>query len=145
MARVRFHGRIANLKLGASAGSVVDIAANVKFVRYRDRPDRVQPVTVAQTVIPVGWRQGHRWSFMDIGVLSEAEDAFYSQGVAYIDDDGDNVVIPYLVVTITGHDAVAKTVTTNNAMVDYVEYDFNDFEDSVTIYHLKCYYIGPPT
>jgi hypothetical protein len=123
----------------------VDIAANVKYVRWRDRPDRVQPSTVANTVYPVGWHQGHRWSTMEIAVLSEAKDAFYDQAVPYIVDNADNVVIPYLVISLTAHDASTKTVTTSNAIVDYVDYGVSDYEESVNVYHLKCFYIGPPT
>lgn len=145
MARVRFHGKISSFKLGASSGSNVDIAANVKYARWRDRPDRVTPSTVAQTVTPIGWHQGHRWAFLDIGVLSEAKDAFYDQAAPYIDDDGDNTPIPYVVFTLTDHNGASKTVTPVGTIVDYVEYDVTDFEESINVYHLKCYYIGPPT
>ena len=145
MARVRLIGRLGAYSLGASLASSVNIVANVVFVRWSDRADRVQPSIVANTVVPVGWHQGHREGKLELGVLSEAMDAFYSQGAAYIVDAGDNVVIPYHFFTLVDSVAGTMSVTVTGSIVDHVEYDTQALEDMITIYHIKYWHATPPT
>jgi len=145
MARVRLKGRMGSYCVGATGESKVDIVANVVFVRWSDRADRVQASVVANTVVPVGWHQGHREGKLELGVLSEAKDAFYDQTAKYIDDDGDNVIFAYHYFTLEDHAGAYKSVTLTGSIVDHVEYDTQAMEEMISVYHIKYYHATPPT
>lgn len=146
MARVRLKGKINNFKVGASSESNVDIASNVVFVRWGDRPNNLSPELTAAQITPLGWNHGHKWGdSLVVGVLSEAKDAYYDQAVAYIDDDGENPNIPYFYFTLEDHNGSSKSVTVTGACVDHTEYNTQAFESMITEYHHKYYYATPPT
>jgi len=145
MARVRLKGRIGSYCIGASAESKVNIAVNVVFVRWGDRADRISASIVASTVVPVGWHQGHREGKLELGVLSEASDAFYDQTADYIDDDGDNTIVPYHYFTLETSAGTYKSITLTGSIVDHVEYDTQALEEMISVYHMKYYYATPPT
>lgn len=134
------HGK-ATLMIGASAGSKVTIT-NLKRVRYnRGPPNRTKPQLVMNTSPPTGWSQGHKWVEGEIHVLSEAKAAFMDQGVAYIDEDGDNVLIPYAVLTLTttAGGTIVKTFT--GFIIDSVEEPYADGEDTIWVYKFKAFYV----
>jgi len=138
MARYRIEGRVNHLYIGASSASNVDIAANVKFMRWR-RQHRITPQTAANSKIPIGWFQPHSWIEGELGVISEAKDAFYDQATAYIDDDGDNTVIPYVVLVVDAHDGTDITFTFDNFIISYVEKMVEDYDTSIFVYHFLAY------
>lgn len=126
-----FPGKV-TLKVGASDVSNVQIT-NVKRVRWK-RVHKVTPQTVMNTKIPVGWHQSHKWVEGELHVLSEAKAAFMDQAVAYIDEDGNNVVIPYFVATITDADGGVWTAAFTSALITEKEEPYADDEDATWIY-----------
>lgn len=125
------------LDVGASAESKVTIS-NLKRIRWR-RVHSVTPQTVMNTKIPVGWHQGHKWVEGELHVLSEAKAAFMDQAVPYIVEDGDSVVIPYFVATLTDTEGNTVTKTFNNAIIVDVEEPYADDEDTIWIYRFMAY------
>jgi len=134
-----FHGKV-TLKVGASAGSNVNITNLKAFVHHRGPRDRVQPQTVMNTTPPVGWAQGHKMVSGEIHVLSEAQDAFRLQGVDYIPDQADNPEIPYFVATLIDTDGQTWTITVTGAIIDSVSEPYRDGEDTVWVYIWKGKY-----
>lgn len=135
-----FPGKV-TLKVGADAGSAVEIT-NIKRIRWRRGPaNRTRPQTVMNTVPPIGWHQGHKWVEGELHVLSEAKAAFMDQAAAYIDEDGDNTVIPYAVATLTkaAGGTVVKTFT--GFIIDNIEEPYADGEDAVWVYRFLAYYV----
>lgn len=133
-----FPGNI-TLKVGASDVSNVNVT-NVKRMRWR-RVHTVRPQTVMNTKIPVGWHQGHKWVEGELHVLSEAKAAFMDQAIAYIDEDGDNVVIPYFKATMIDADGGTWTATFTSALVSEKEEPYADEEDSIWIYRFVAYQV----
>ena len=131
-----FPGKV-TVKVGASAGSNVEIT-NIKRLRQR-RAHTVTPQTVMNTKIPIGWHQGHKWVEGELHVLSEAKAAFMDQGVAYIVEDADNVVIPYVVATLTTGAGATVTKAFTGFIIESVDEPYADDEDSIWVYHFKAY------
>lgn len=138
MPRSYLEGRITNCMIGCSG---VDVAANFKYFRWRERGDRVTPQTVANTIAPIGWFQGHRFADAELGLLSEARDAFSS----YITYSGDNSVISSgIVIKAVDTSGTTKTLIAHEPIVDNVESGIEDYETTVTVYHLKAKWIDAP-
>jgi len=128
-------GRVTNCMIGCSG---VDVAGNFKYFRWRERPDRIAPQTVANQIRPKGWFQGHRWSDCQLGLLSEAHDAFSS----YIVYSGDNAVITSgIIINVTDHSGNTKTVRVHEPIVDNVESAIEDFDTTITVYNLKAAWV----
>ena len=142
MARVRLKGKIQHYYIGLTSDSKIDLAANVLFVRWSDRSDRVSASIVANTVLPVGWHQGHREGKLELGILSEAEDVFDQGGTGkeFIDVDDDNYIIGYHYFTLEDHLGAYKYIQVYGSIVDHVKYDTQALEEMVTVYHMKYYY-----
>lgn len=138
MTRTRIEGRVVNCMISCSG---VDIASSFKYFRWRERADRVEPQTVANTVTPVGWKQGHRWTECELGIMSEADDAFSG----YVAENSDNTVIASgILIKALDHLNTGQFITVNSPIVDWVESGVEDFETTITVYHMKAYYIEGP-
>ena len=138
--RYRIEGRILNCFIGAS-GVGVDIKDNFKYFRWRERRDRVVPQTAAGQITPIGWFQGHRYAEIELGVLSEAGDAFSS----YITYSGDNSVIySGIIIRALDHLGSAQVIIAHEPIVDWVESRVEDYDTTITVYHIKAKWVEGP-
>jgi len=91
--------------LGESAGAgYFETISNVKVVKYEPVPKQYKPLHVLNTTIPIDFHRPHKSMIGEIHCTSEAFKAFYGNGSAnkaYIVPSGDNLEIPYVVVTAT--------------------------------------------
>jgi len=134
----KFSGKV-TVKIGQSAGDC-ETVSNLKEIRWRRLPrDHITAQTVMNTVPPVGWHQGHKWVEILLQVLSEAYEAFYHNGStnkAYIVEDADNVIIPYMVATMIDSEGGSWTATFTDAIPVRPEEPYRDGEDTIHLYRL---------
>jgi len=135
-------------KLGASAGDKEDVT-NAKRCVYRWQPSSYTPQTVMNTVNPIGFNRPHKFLIGELQVLSEAYHAFYHNGtgnVAYIKPDGDNVEIPYFVVTNKDANGDTWTYTFTGVVPVDEAFEAEDGRDVILVYPFvaKKVVITPP-
>lgn len=76
---------IITVEIGASAEDKEDVT-NIESVVYREVPQpNIKPITVMNSVPPVGWHTGHRWVEGEIHVKSEAYEAIHNNGSGPVD------------------------------------------------------------
>ena len=127
---------VVNVKLGAASDNC-ETLTNLKRVIWERMPRRHTPQTVMNTVTPVGWNRPHKYVVGELHCLSEAYHAFYHNGsgnLAYIVEDGDNIEIPYFVVTKKDEDGSTWTATFTGVIPDQPVEGVTDGEDQITIY-----------
>ena len=112
-------------------------------MRWRERADRVQPETVANTVTPVGWFQGHRWTDVEIRVLGEITDIIGS-GTSLVSQAGDNLTMTSCAVIFTNHLGSSMIIFVTSPIIDNIESALEDMAPSETIIRLKAYSVSLP-
>ena len=100
-------------------------------------------------MVPVGWNRPHKYVVGELHCLSEAYHAFYHNGagnVAYIVEDGDNVEIPYFVLTLKDANGQTWTATFADVIPDQPIEGVSDGEDVVSVYPFsaKKVVVTPP-
>jgi len=140
MVQTRFKGVIIGLVL--QSGNLAT-SGNVKGVRWRERPDRVTPETVANTTLPVGWFQGHRWSDVEIRILGEATEILGS-GTALVSSTGDNLVMTSANVVFKNHLGSDMIVFFTSPIVDSIDSGIEDEQSTETLIKLKAYAVSLP-
>jgi len=130
-------GKVTNCMVGISG---VDVASRFKFFRWRGNAGRVTPATVANTVHPIAWNRGHEWYELQLGLLSEARDAF-SSCIFY--GSGTGALSSGIVVKVTDSSGTTKTTTAHVVEPDHVESGVEDYGETITIYHLKANWVDP--
>jgi len=120
--------------------SGVDVAGRFKFFRWRENANRVTPATVANTLHPVAWYQGHLWVECELGLLSEARGAFSS----YITYSSSYVAIDSgIVIRAKNVSGTTTTTTAHGVFPDHVESNIEDRAETITVYHLKAKWVDP--
>lgn len=126
-----YFGDIKELAVGATAGDCETITT-LKYMNWKREPDtNITPQTVMNTAIPVGFYHGHKWVIGEIGVLSEAYDAFYHNGtgnVAYVREDSINVTIPYVKAKVVDNAAATWEATFDTFFVTGISQEYRDGE-----------------
>ena len=138
MVATRFKGRVTSVILQSG-----NIASSFKAMRWRERSDRVQPETVANTVQPVGWHQGHRWTDVEIRVLGEITEVLGS-GTALVSTTGDNLVMDSCAVTFTNHLGSSMIVFVTSPVIDNIETPIEDAVSTETTIRMKAYSVSLP-
>lgn len=131
-----YTGRIVKLEAGTSSEVHCDIL-NIKFIRWR-RNHIITPRMLPSTKVPVGYLQGHSFIEGEFGLTSECSLCFEE----YIDDDGDNTIIPYFMITVEQIDKTTNTFTFNNIILTFVEKRFEGSgKEPVFVYRFLAYYV----
>ena len=138
MVSTRFKGRVTAVILQSG-----NIASSFKGMRWRERADRVQPETVANTVSPVGWFQGHRWADVEIRVLGEITEILGS-GTALVSSTGDNLTMTSCAVTFTNHLGSSMIIFVTSPIIDNIESALEDMTPSETTIRMKAYSVSLP-
>ena len=146
-------GRVNHIYIGYDANNKTDIDSGIVGFRYR-RVHLVTPRFVANTKIPIGWRQGHSHFEFRLLLLSDCRTALYTQPVTGLGgnpalvDNGDSNVIGYLRVlcpikTATGEDKTRTYVIDNAIIIGPAEETrVEGYEDVVYTYSGLAYFIS---
>jgi hypothetical protein len=138
MVSTRIEGRVTSCTLNSG-----NMASSFKEVRWRERKDRVQPQTTANTIVPAGWFQGHRWVDVEFTFLGEVRE-FLKGGTPIYNESGDNVVLTSCAVVFTNSLGSSMIMTFNSPIIDTVDFGIRDYEPATTIVAMKAYWVGYP-
>ena len=141
MVQTRWKGRVTSLVL--QSGNIVT-SGNFKSMRWKERDGRIQPETVANTTLPVGWHQGHRWTDVEMKILGEATEILGS-GTALVSSTGDNLVMTSCGATFVNHLGSSMYVLVGSPIIDSIESNVDDYSaENITTIRMKAYYVTLP-
>lgn len=140
------------VKLGAALDGAENAEFHAEKIAWKDVPeDNVRPVTVINTVPPVGFHQLHKWVKGEIHAKSEALAAIHANGADpkdYLPPGAKFVPCPAMSVTMEGHDASAPVITfvglstagVANTGVTFTSEEFTHNHDgeAITIFRFVC-------
>lgn len=134
---VTLHGDV-SLAAGASAGSKETV--NPKGMEWGE-VHTVTPETVMNTKIPVGWHQSHKHieGVIYINDIDQATKCFREQGVDYMPDDADHVVIPYFVASVKDSAGTLWTYTFTGAIMESYRAPHREEGFCKRVYRFKAY------
>lgn len=147
--------RVSSVKLGNSSatGDHVELT-NVKRAWHNPMPAEYNPAIVLNYTNPIGWHKPHKWLKGEIHCTSEAYTAFYNNPLvaggtkAYIVPNGENVIMPYAVITNLDELNRAWTYTYTGFIPVDDAGDIDSGKDEVVrVYPFQAYYctITPPS